>query len=74
MRKINKHSNRIFLSVEHKKQLIEEFNTTQPTVQLALDYYNNSELAQKIRDRALELLKNEVKKTEEKNKNFKNPN
>ncbi len=74
MRKNNNHSKRIFLSVEHKKELIQQFNTTKTTVQLALDYYNNSSLAQKIRIRALELLKEEVQKTEIKNNYFLNPN
>jgi hypothetical protein len=54
--------NRIQLSPDHKKELVNEFRTSGTTVQLALDYYNNSPLAQGIRKSAKNLLLVEVAK------------
>jgi hypothetical protein len=48
-----------------KKQIAKELNTSLTTVQLSLDYYNNSELAKKIRQRAKEILIAEVEKIQE---------
>ena len=53
---------RIYLASYYKNKLADEFETTKQTVQLALDHYNNSELAKAIRRRAKELLKNEIEK------------
>lgn len=47
-----------------KKDLKFEFDTSLVTVQLSLDYTNNSLLAMKIRDKAKEMLKNEIKRIE----------
>tara|TARA_R110002096_G_scaffold65518_1_gene159528 strand:+ start:140 stop:322 length:183 start_codon:yes stop_codon:yes gene_type:complete len=54
--------NRIEISVVHKKELVNKFRTTATTVQLSLDYYNNSELAKSIRKGAKLLLIDEAKK------------
>lgn len=56
--------NRIEISAAHKKELVNKFRTTGTTVQLSLDYYNNSELAKKIRLGAKELLAAEADKIE----------
>jgi len=45
-----------------KKIIADELNTSLTTVQLSLDYYNNSELAKKIRQRAKKLLIEELVK------------
>lgn len=57
-------NNRIEISVAHKKELVNKFRTTAPTVQMSLDYYNNSDLAKKIRAAAKELLLAEAEKIE----------
>lgn len=48
-----------------KKIIAKELNTSLTTVQLSLDYYNNSELAKSIRQRAKALLIAEVEKIKE---------
>lgn len=48
-----------------KKIIAEEMNTSLTTVQLSLDYYNNSALAKKIRQRAKKLLIEEAYKITE---------
>lgn len=55
---------RIEISAGHKKDLVKKFETTGTTVQQSLDYYNNSELAKKIRAGAKELLSKEADKIE----------
>lgn len=45
-----------------KKQLMSEFGTSLVTVQLSLDYANNSKLAISIRNRAVEMLKKEIER------------
>lgn len=54
--------NRIEISVVHKKELKMKYVVSLTTVQQALDFYNNSELAKKIRASAKELLLIEVEK------------
>ena len=48
--------NRIEISATHKKELVNKFRTTGTTVQQSLDYYNNSDLAKRIRTGAKNLL------------------
>jgi hypothetical protein len=48
-----------------KKDLMSEFETSLVTVQLSLDYANNSQLAINIRKRAVEMLKNEIERIQE---------
>lgn len=55
-------NNRIEISVAHKKELVNKFRTTAPTVQMSLDYYNNSDLAKAIRMEAKKLLFAEAEK------------
>jgi hypothetical protein len=55
---------RIEISAGHKKELVNKFRTTGTTVQQSLDYYNNSELAKKIRAGAKDLLVAEADKIE----------
>ncbi len=58
----------INIAQKHHQILKKEFsNTSRTTIQMSLKYYNNSELAQQIRKRALELLAKEI--TENKNLN-----
>ncbi len=64
-KKLSKHSikrkdMKIRIAPEFKTQMAKEFNTSKQNVKTALDYYNNSELAKKIRQRAKELLQNEA--------------
>ncbi|MEO6176978.1 MAG: hypothetical protein ABIP27_17630 [Flavobacterium circumlabens] len=47
---------KIRIAPEFKTQMAKEFNTSKQNVKMALDYYNNSELAKKVRARAKELL------------------
>lgn len=54
----------IEISSKHKMDLAKKFRTSKVTVQNALHFFNNSELAVKIRTEAGKLLLNEVKKTE----------
>ena len=54
--------NRIEISVVHKKELQNNHRTSMTTVQLALDYYNNSELAKSMRKDARKLLLAEAEK------------
>jgi hypothetical protein len=56
--------NRIEISAMHKDLLSKEFKVSRPTVQMSLDYYNNSETAVKIRERAIELLKEQLTEAE----------
>ncbi len=55
---------KIRIAPEFKTQMALEFNTSKQNVKTALDYYNNSDLAKKIRVRAKELLLNEAEKIE----------
>ncbi|MBK5210336.1 MAG: hypothetical protein JJE44_12680 [Flavobacteriaceae bacterium] len=52
----------IQISSTQKKELAKRFETSLTTVQLSLDYYNNSELAKKIRQSAKQLLIDEANK------------
>lgn len=54
--------NRIEISVKHKILLAKEFDTSRTTVQMSLDFYNNSEKAEKIRARTKELLLEQISK------------
>ena len=54
--------NKIKIAPEFKTQMAKEFNTSKQNVMMALKDYNQSELAQKIRARAKELLQNEANK------------
>lgn len=56
--------NRIEIASKHKNLLAEEFETSLTTVQMSLNFFNNSELAIKIRKRAKELLIGEAEKVE----------
>lgn len=51
---------KIRIHPDFKSQMAKEFNTSKQNVKMALDYYNNSELAKKIRARAKALLFNEA--------------
>ncbi|WP_281323758.1 hypothetical protein [Flavobacterium sp. IMCC34518] len=51
---------KIRIHPEFKTQMATEFKTSKQNVKMALDYYNNSELAKKIRLRAKELLLQEA--------------
>jgi len=52
----------IHLASKHHKVIRKEFShISRQTIHTALRYFNNSEVAQQIRKRALELLKQEVK-------------
>lgn len=62
--KKNIHTKKILITAEQKSITVNEFNTTRQTVYCALKYYNNSELAKKIRMRAKELLIEEIQKIE----------
>ncbi|MGB2502702.1 MAG: ATP-dependent Lon protease [Flavobacteriaceae bacterium] len=62
--KKNIHTKKILITAEQKSIIVNEFNTTRQTVYCALKYYNNSELAKKIRMRAKELLIEEIQKIE----------
>ena len=53
---------RIHISSYHKKILRDEFLTSKQSVQLSLDYVFNSKRAKAIRERAKELLQEEVDK------------
>lgn len=55
---------KIRIASEFKNQMALEFNTSKQNVKMALDYYNNSELAKKVRLRAKELLLNEANKVQ----------
>jgi hypothetical protein len=50
---------KIRIHPEFKSQMALEFDTSKQNVKMALDYYNNSELAKKIRARAKALLLSE---------------
>lgn len=52
----------IEISSKHKSDLAIKFNTTKVTVQNALHFFNNSDLAKQIRLAAKELLLKEAKK------------
>jgi hypothetical protein len=51
---------KIRIAPEFKTEMSKEFHTSKQNVKMALDYYNNSELAKKIRARAKELLLKEA--------------
>jgi hypothetical protein len=51
---------KIRIAPEFKNQMALEFGTSKQNVKMALDYYNQSDLAKKIRARAKELLQNEA--------------
>jgi hypothetical protein len=51
---------KIRIASEFKNQMALEFKTSKQNVKMALDYYNQSDLAKKIRVRAKELLQNEA--------------
>lgn len=63
--KKNNRFERIYISSTHKRELAFEFNTSIVTVRQALDHYNNSDLAKKIRRRAKEMLLAEVGKIQD---------
>ena len=54
--------NTIQISSKLKKDLVKEFNISLTTVQLSLNFTNNSDLAKRIRNRAKELLLIEAEK------------
>ena len=54
--------NKIKIAPEFKTQMADEFKTSKQNVMMALKDYNQSELAQKIRARAKELLQDEANK------------
>lgn len=62
-------NNRIHISTTHKKELVNKHRTSMTTVQQALDYYNNSDLAKDIRKDAKTLLIDEAEKIEDYEKN-----
>lgn len=51
-----KKTDSIEISSKHKQELADKFNTSKVTVQNALHFFNNSELAQKIRIAAKDIL------------------
>tara|TARA_R110002124_G_scaffold111315_1_gene265027 strand:+ start:350 stop:523 length:174 start_codon:yes stop_codon:yes gene_type:complete len=53
---------KIRIAPEFKTQMAQEFETSKQNVKTALDYYNNSDLAKKIRARAKVLLLEEANK------------
>ena len=55
----------IFVPAEIKRQLIQEFETTKTTVNLALKHVNNSKMAKAIRRRAKQLMLVEIEKIED---------
>lgn len=59
------HIKKILITAQQKNIIVKEFNTTRQTVYCALKYYNNSELAKKIRMRAKELLIEEIEKIDD---------
>ncbi len=58
---------KIRIHPEFKAQIAKEFNTSKQNVKTALDYYNNSDLAKKIRERAKNLLIEEANKVQTEN-------
>lgn len=54
--------NTIEISSKLKKDLVKEFDVSLTTVQLSLNFFNNSDLAKRIRSRAKELLLIEAEK------------
>ncbi|HCY81885.1 MAG TPA: hypothetical protein DHV22_09950 [Xanthomarina gelatinilytica] len=57
----------IIISSKHKNQLMKEFKTSKQSVLMSLRYVFNSEQAKAIRNRAKELLLQEVEKIENQN-------
>ncbi len=55
----------IRMHIACKKQIAQEFDVTLQSVYMSLKYIFNSEKAKSIRKRAIEILKEEVKKAEE---------
>lgn len=56
--------NRIHISTVYKKELANKYRTSLTTVQLSLDYYNNSKQARAIRQDAKAMLLAEAAKIE----------
>lgn len=54
--------NTIQISPKQKKELADFHNTSKTTVQMSLDFYNNSDLARAIRRHAKQLLMKEAAK------------
>lgn len=54
--------NRIEISSTQKNLLAEEFKTSKVSIQMSLDYVFNSKAAKAIRQRAKELLQEEINK------------
>lgn len=54
--------NTIQISSKQKKELAKSHSTSLTTVQLSLDFYNNSDLAKRIRRSAKQLLLTEANK------------
>jgi hypothetical protein len=52
----------IAIASDHKRDLAKKFNTSKVTVQNALHFFNNSDLAVKIRAAAKEILLAEAQK------------
>lgn len=58
--------NQISIGEKHHKTIREEFSgVSRQTIYAALRFFNNSELAKKIRKRATELLEQEAKEAKE---------
>lgn len=53
---------KILIHPKFKSDMALEFKTSKQNIKMALDYYNNSDLAKKIRLRAKELLLEEAGK------------
>ncbi len=53
---------RINISVNHKKDLAQEFEVSYQSIQMSLDYVFNSKKAKRIRQRAKEMLQEEINK------------
>ncbi len=52
----------IIIPNEFKNKIIKEFKSNRPSVRSALKFFTNSEAAKRIRQRAKELLEEELKK------------
>ena len=61
-------NNRINISSTMKKQLVKEFSKSLQAVQMSLDFVFNSDSAKAIRERAKELLQEEITKIENETK------
>lgn len=56
--------NEIYIHYRYKERIAKELSTSKQTVVMALKYVNNSKLAKKIRQRAKEMLQEEINKIE----------